>query len=181
MLTIRTDLAMEAHQFWKETSGNSTQSSGVTLRDEELEGLQITCVDILNQEGEKALGKPCGTYLTMDAAALWKRDEGVFRRIVQAVASLVNRLLPKDGPILVAGLGNPAMTADALGPWMLDHLLVTRHLQDILPAFRSVAGLSAGVFGTTGMEAAEWVCGAADHVKPAAVIVVDALAARSLD
>ena len=83
--------------------------------------------------------------------------------------------------MLAAGLGNPAMTADALGPRMLDHLLVTRHLREVLPGFRSVAGLGAGVLGSTGMEAVEWVRGAADHVKPAAVVVVDALAARSLD
>ena len=83
--------------------------------------------------------------------------------------------------MLAAGLGNPAMTPDALGPRTLDHLLVTRHLGEVLPQLRPVAGLGAGVLGTTGMEVAEWVRGAAEQVKPTAVIVVDALAARDLD
>ena len=83
--------------------------------------------------------------------------------------------------MLAAGLGNQAMTPDALGPRSLDHLLVTRHLGEALPQLRPVAGLGAGVLGTTGMEVAEWVRGAAEQVGPAAVIVVDALAARDLE
>lgn len=181
MLTIRTDLAMEAHQLWREKAGEATKLSGVSAREEELEGFPLTRVEILDQEGETALGKPRGTYLTLDVSALWRREEEVFLRAARAVASLLEPLLPERGPVLAAGLGNPAMTADALGPRMLDHLLVTRHLKEVLPGFRSVAGLGAGVLGSTGMEAAEWVRGAADHVKPAAVVVVDALAARSLD
>lgn len=181
MLTIRTDLAMESHQIWREMAGDTARLDGVTLEEDVMDGFPVTKVRILDQEGETALGKPRGTYLTLDASALWNKEEGVFRRAAKAVASLLTPLLPENGPVLAAGLGNPAMTADALGPRMLDHLLVTRHLQEVLPAFRSVAGIGAGVLGSTGMEAAEWVRGAADHVKPAAVIVVDALASRSLD
>lgn len=181
MLTIRTDLAMESHRLWQEAAGETTRLPGVSAREEELEGFPVTRVTILDQEGETALGKPRGTYLTLDAAALWRREEGVFLRAVRAVAALLEPLLPGEGPVLAAGLGNPSMTADALGPRMLDHLLVTRHLREVLPGLRSVSGLGAGVLGSTGMEAAEWIRGAADHVKPAAVVVVDALAARSLD
>lgn len=181
MLTIRTDLAAEAHQIWQESAGKTTCLSGVLARDEEREGLPLTRVEILDEEGESALGKPRGVYLTLDVSALWRREEDAFRRVVRAVASLLGPLLPEEGPVLAAGLGNPAMTPDALGPRMLDHLLVTRHLQEVLPGFRSVAGIGAGVLGTTGMEAAEWIRGAADRVKPAAVVAVDALAARSLD
>lgn len=181
MLTIRTDLAAEAHQLWKESAGQTTSLPGVLARDGEEEGFPLTRVEILDGQGEAALGKPKGVYLTLDVSALWRREESVFQRAVRAVASLLRPLLPEEGPVLAAGLGNPAMTADALGPRMLDHLLVTRHLKEVLPGFRSVAGLGAGVLGSTGMEAAEWVRGAADHVKPAAVVVVDALAARSLD
>lgn len=181
MLTIRTDLAMESHQLWRETAGDAAHLSGVTVQEEETEGFPVTRVGVLDQEGETALGKPRGTYLTLDVSALWRREDGVFRRAARAVAALLAPLLPKEGPVLAAGLGNPAMTADALGPRMLDHLLVTRHLREVLPGFRSVAGLGAGVLGSTGMEAAEWIRGAADHVQPAAVVVVDALASRSLD
>jgi len=181
MLTIRTDLALESHQLWQEASGNGPKLPGVTVQEEELEGLPVTRVRITDQEGEAALGKPRGTYLTLDAAALWRREDNIFRRTVKAAAALLTPLLPKEGAVLTAGLGNPAMTADALGPRMLDHLLVTRHLREILPGLRSVAGLGAGVLGSTGLEAAEWIRGASDHVHPAAVVVVDALASRSLD
>ena len=181
MLTIRTDLAAEAHQLWREKAGKTTRLPGVLAREEELEGFPLTRVEVLDGEGEAALGKPRGVYLTLDISALWKREEGVFQRAVRAVAALLEPLLPEEGPVLTAGLGNPAMTADALGPRMLDHLLVTRHLKEVLPGFRSVAGIGAGVLGTTGMEAAEWIRGAVDRVKPEAVVVVDALAARSLD
>ena len=181
MLTIRTDLAAEAHRLWRENAGETAQLPGVRAGEEEIEGLPVTRVEILDREGAEALGKPEGIYLTLDVSALWRREEDVFLRAARAVAALLEPLLPEEGPVLAAGLGNPAMTADALGPRMLDHLLVTRHLTEVLPGFRSVAGLGAGVLGSTGMEAAEWVRGAADHVRPAAVVVVDALAARSLD
>ena len=181
MLTIRTDLAAEAHQLWKESAGQTTSLPGVLARDGEEEGFPLTRVEILDGQGEAALGKPKGIYLTLDVSALWRREESVFPRAVRAVASLLRPLLPEEGPVLAAGLGNPAMTPDALGPRMLDHLLVTRHLREVLPGFRSVAGIGAGVLGSTGMEAAEWIRGAADHVKPEAVVVTDALASRSLD
>ena len=180
MLTIRTDLAAEARDLWRESAGETTRLPGVRARDEEAQGLPVARVEILDAEGERALGKPPGVYLTLDVAALWRREEGIFARVVRAMAERVGPLLT-EGPVLAAGLGNPAMTPDALGPRTLDHLLITRHLQEVLPGFRPVAGLGAGVLGTTGLEVAEWVRGAAEHVKPAAVVLIDALAARGLD
>ena len=173
-------MAVEAHALWRESAGETTRLGGVAAREEQAEGLAVTRVEILDQEGARALGKPVGVYLTLDVSPLWRREEEAFARAVRAVAALLRPLLP-EGPVLAAGLGNPAMTPDALGPRTLDHLLVTRHLGEVLPQLRPVAGLGAGVLGTTGMEVAEWVRGAAEQVKPTAVIVVDALAARDLD
>ena len=181
MLTGRTDLAVEAHALWRESAGETTRLKGVAAREEQVEGMTVTRVEILDQEGARALGKPEGTYLTLDVSPLWRREEDAFPRAVRAVAALLGPLLPEEGPVLAAGLGNQAMTPDALGPRSLDHLLVTRHLGEALPQLRPVAGLGAGVLGTTGMEVAEWVRGAAEQVGPAAVIVVDALAARDLE
>lgn len=181
MLTVRTDLAVEAHALWRESAGETTRLKGVAAREEQVEGMTVTRVEILDQEGARALGKPEGTYLTLDVSPLWRREEDAFPRAVRAVAALLGPLLPEEGPVLAAGLGNQAMTPDALGPRSLDHLLVTRHLGEALPQLRPVAGLGAGVLGTTGMEVAEWVRGAAEQVVPAAVIVVDALAARDLE
>ena len=181
MLTVRTDLAVEAHALWRESAGETTRLKGVAAREEQAEGMTVTRVESLDQEGARALGKPEGTYLTLDISPLWRREEDAFPRAVRAVAALLGPLLPEEGPVLAAGLGNQAMTPDALGPRSLDHLLVTRHLGEALPQLRPVAGLGAGVLGTTGMEVAEWVRGAAEQVRPAAVIVVDALAARDLE
>ena len=181
MLTVRTDLAVEAHALWRESAGETTRLKGVAAREEQVEGMTVTRVEILDQEGARALGKPEGTYLTLDVSPLWRREEDAFPRAVRAVAALLGPLLPEEGPVLAAGLGNQAMTPDALGPRSLDHLLVTRHLGEALPQLRPVAGLGAGVLGTTGMEVAEWVRGAAEQVGPAAVIMVDALAARDLE
>ena len=181
MLNVRTDLAMEAHDLWRESAGETTQLPGVAASGETLEGFPLTKVEILDQEGAKALGKPEGVYYTLDISAFWEREADAFPRAVQAVSELLEPLLPEDGPVLAAGLGNAAMTPDALGPRTLDHLLITRHLQEVLPGFRSVAAMGGGVLGTTGLEAAEWVRGVSEHVAPAAVIVIDALAARGLD
>lgn len=181
MLTVRTDLAAEAHELWRESAGKTTELAGVRARDEEIEGLALHRVEILDSAGERALGKPRGTYLTLDVSSFWRHEADSFERITRAVGRLLPPLLPEKGCVLVAGIGNSAMTPDALGPRTLDHLLITRHLGEILPELRSVAAIGAGVLGTTGIEVAEWVRGTAQRVRPAAVILVDALAARSLD
>ena len=181
MLSVRTDLAVEAHRLWQESAGKTTRLPGVKAREERVDGFKAEWVEILDDEGEKALGKKRGTYITMDIAALWKRDEGSMKRAAQALAALLAPMLPGEGTILVAGLGNRALTADALGCSAVERLLVTRHLGKILPMLRPVAAMAGGVLGQTGMEAAEWVRGITARVKPAAVVLVDALAAREVD
>ena len=181
MLTLRTDLAAEAHALWQENTADTTELPGVAARNDMIAGLRVHRVEILSEEGAAALRKPCGIYLTIDISPFWRRETDSFSAVTSAIAGLLRPMLPEDGCILTAGIGNAAMTPDALGPLTLDHLLVTRHLGTILPDLRSTSAISAGVLGTTGIEVAEWVKGVADRVKPSAVILVDALAARSLD
>ena len=181
MLKIRTDLAVEAHALWRENAENTTKLSGVCACEEEVNGYPVHRVEILDEDGERALGKKQGTYLTLDISALRKGDGDAFEGAVKVIAKLLAPMLPKEGTVLVGGIGNRQMTPDALGPLTLEHLLITRHLGKILPEFRPVAAIGAGVLGTTGMEVAEWVRGAAQRIEPSAVILVDALAARSLD
>ena len=142
----------------------------------------MTRVDILDRTGEQALGKPVGSYLTVDLSTFWQRREGFFERAVRVVGSQLKGLLPEDGDALVIGLGNPAMTPDAIGPLALDSLLITRHLISSMPrqfsGFRPVAAFSTGVLGTTGVESADAVRGLVEQVKPSMVIAVDALASR---
>lgn len=181
MVTIRTDLAAEAHELWQENAKNTTELPGIRVREERVNAYPVNRVEIMDREGESALGKPIGTYLTLDLADLRRGDGSAFARASEAVAHLLAPMLPSEGGALVAGIGNRRMTPDALGPQTLEHLLITRHLGNVLPDFRPVAAIGAGVLGTTGMEVAEWVHGAAQRIKPAVIILVDALAARSLD
>lgn len=178
MRTTRTDLAVEAHALWREKPGETTKLPGVRATEETLHGFTAERVEILDETGEKALGKPRGLYLALDISALWRRDADSFSRAVTAVKELLAPMVPEKGSVLVAGLGNRAMTPDALGPGTADNLLVTRHLGEVLPMLRPVSALAAGVLGTTGMEAAEWVRGAAQRVRPQVIILVDALCAR---
>lgn len=182
----RTDLALEAQELWQESAGEQTQLKGVQARDSQREGYAVTTVRILDHEGAQALGKPAGTYVTLTVDGLARREEDAFGRAVRAVAAELTQLLAGlEGPVLVACLGNRAVTPDAVGPKVHDHLLITRHLVDQAPehfgAFRPVASVAAGVLGTTGVESGELVGALTGRLKPVCIIAVDALASRSLD
>ena len=186
-LIRRTDLADEAHALWKESAGAETALPGVRAREEEKNGCPVTRVDILDEAGARALGKPVGHYVTLDLTDLKSRADGAFSRSVEAVAGELSDLLrdlPPNAPVLVVGLGNRAITPDAVGPTATDHTLVTRHLVEQVPEhfghLRPVAALAAGVLGTTGMESGELAQAVAGKLSPAAIIAVDALASRSL-
>ena len=186
-LAIRTDLAEEAHALWREGAGETTRLPGVRARDEEAEGFPVTRVEILDEEGETALGKPRGAYVTLTLEGLSSREEGIFPRSVRAVADELFGLLqtiPPSALVLVAGLGNRAITPDAIGPKVHRNTLVTRHLVRQMPehfgTLRPVASLAAEVMGTTGVESGELVRAVCEKLKPACVVAVDALASRSL-
>ena len=185
MFAKRTDLAMEARELWQESAEKTTRLSGVKATKSREEGYPITRVDILDHRGEEALGKPRGSYLTIDLSSFWQRKADFFERAVRAVGSQLKAMLPAEGPALVVGLGNAAMTPDSIGPLAADSVLVTRHLITAMPkhfaGFRPVAVFRAGVLGTTGVESAESVRGLVEQVKPSLVIAIDALAARRVN
>ena len=143
MFIKRTDLALEARELWQESAERTSRLSGVKATKTKLEGYPLTRVDILNEKGEAALGKPQGSYLTIDLTTFWQRKADFFERAVRAVGSQLKALLPAQGPALVVGLGNPAMTPDAVGPLAADSVLITRHLISAMPkhfsGFRPVA------------------------------------------
>ena len=182
MFAKRTDLALEAREIWQESAEKTTRLAGVKATKQRQEGYPVTRVDILDGRGEAALGKPQGSYLTIDLTTFWQRKADFFERAVRAVGSQLKELLPADGPALIVGLGNGAMTPDAVGPLAADSVLVTRHLIAAMPkhfsGFRPVAVFRTGVLGTTGVESAEAVRGLVAEVQPALVIAVDALASR---
>ena len=176
MRSIRTDLAMERQRFAGEISGIETKNS----HDGEIE---ISEVRIVTEDAAKALQKPCGQYVTVSCAQRMQQEMDVKRRLCQWIAQSLGKMIPTDADVLVVGLGNRRVTADALGPRVVDGMLVTRHLQGQLPEtlggrLRTVSAVAPGVLGVTGMETAEVVRGIVEHVRPGAVIAIDALAAR---
>ena len=186
VLKRRTDLAMEAKTLWEESAEKETRLEGVEARDTEREGYKVTTVRILNERGAAALEKPVGNYVTLLLDGLARREEDAFGRAARALGGELRALLklPDGASALVVGLGNRAITPDAVGPKAAEHTMVTRHLVERVPehfgSFRPVAALAAGVLGTTGMESGELVRAVAETLRPACVIAVDALASRSL-
>ncbi len=186
-MSRRTDLALEEKELWEESAGETTELPGVAAREKEAGGVRITTVEILDERGEQALHKPVGTYLTLELQAACSREQDGFRRAAEVLGAELGALmgLRKTDKVLVAGLGNRAVTPDAIGPKALEHLLITRHLIDRLPTYfsdyRSVAAIAPGVLGVTGLESAEILSGVVGKARPDCLIVVDALASRSVE
>ena len=172
----RTDLAVESF----EESGK-TQLSGVVVK----EGNGITYVRVLNHAGERRLGKPVGEYITVEVPS-FANDADIFDGRLRKIAQILKNLLPPDcDNILVVGLGNMDITADALGPKTGSYIFSTRHLSRKLKKemgledLKTVSCVYTGVLGETGIESAEIIKGVASVVKPSCIIAVDALAATS--
>ena len=180
MFEKRTDLALERLEDL-----DAEAIPGVESRVWRQSPLSIHRIRITDSRGEEALGRPRGEYVTAQMEPEALSDSQWIWRSALVLASLLRPMLPTKGTVLVAGLGNRAVTPDALGPQTLEHLIVTRHLIEAMPGefggMRPVCALSAGVLGTTGIETAEILRGAAERVQPAAIVAVDAMASRSLE
>lgn len=185
MRITRTDLALEGVEQLRQ-GGDISRLDGVCAAEYIRQGYGVTDVRVATKQAAEAVGKPEGRYVTIDLRPYFRREEGFFARAARCLASELRTLLPgvgEDWPVLVAGLGNRGMTADAVGPLALESLLVTRHMVRSLPrqfrGFTPVSALAPGVLAATGMEALELLRGAVQATGCAAVIAVDALAARS--
>ena len=188
MTVPRTDLALEAADDLAARTKKNSPPEGIRRLESLQEGYAVTDIRITNDAGAQALGRPVGRYITVDLRPYFDRQRTFFHRAVWCIAQQLRALLPNAGPhsqILVAGLGNRAMTPDAIGPAAVENLLVTRHMVRTLPlqfrGFTPVSALCTGVLARTGLETLELIQGAAAHIRPTAVIAIDALAARSRD
>ena len=177
--TVRTDLALEARE----------------CVDEKAEGLHgVTVEEAYDEPGEtkngaKMLGKPMGTYITLEAPTMTEPEEDYHQEISDVLARELHGVLPdpdREQSILVVGLGNREVTADSLGPNVVDNLLVNRHIVREYgkvaynrSKMHQISSLVPGVMAKTGMESAEIIRGVIGETKPDMVIVIDALAARS--
>lgn len=179
-MNFRTDLACELKTDLNKKTG------GVSAKEEKFGEIIINTITVENEIGERLLGKPKGTYYTF---TLPEFSESETENItVKLICSRLKSLLPKNtDTVLVVGLGNRDITPDALGPFASKNVLATRHIKSELPAesdfedLKPVAVLAPGVLGKTGIETLEIIKGAVNTVKPSAVIVIDAFAARSAD
>lgn len=185
---IRTDLALETTERFAE---ENAEIRGVEVHEEydEEKDVRTTVVKIVTENGAKSMGRPQGTYITIEAPELSTPDEDYHREISEEISTHLRKLidLKKEKSVLVIGLGNAAITADALGPQVVDNLLMTRHiikeygLRGIKhKKMHRISGIAPGVMAQTGMETAEIVQGIVSETKPDVVVAIDALAARSV-
>ncbi len=179
-MNFRTDLALERREIIEEA-----EPEGIKSETFETNGAKITRIEVINEKGEKALGKPIGKYITVEVPPFTRSaqlDDGQ----LDAIAKELPSLLPQTGLVLVVGLGNTEITPDALGPKSIELVLATRHISSELAKsaglgdLRPVACFVPGVLGRTGVETGETILGVIKTVNPSAVITIDALAARRL-
>lgn len=175
-MQIRTDLAMESREWAQNPRGVSVR----TLRHGAIEETHVT---VETEEAAAALEKAMGRYITLSFQDIAHAEPEERIALSRTLADTLRSLVPPFGDLMVVGLGNRHITADALGSRVLESLLITRHMKDVTEVcirdrLRGVCAVAPGVLGITGMETAEMVQGIVDRVKPVAVIAIDALAAR---
>lgn len=180
-MNFRTDLALERKEYIRKE-----ELDGIREEKKETHGVRVTTITVENEKGEKLLSKPKGKYITMEIGSFMKNAD-LFSGRLTALSEELSSLIPKEGTVLVVGLGNEKITPDALGPRCISLILATRHISEEFAKaigfenLRSVAAIVPGVLGTTGIETAESIEGIAERIKPSCVIVIDALAARSTE
>ncbi|RKD30856.1 GPR endopeptidase [Thermohalobacter berrensis] len=186
MIQIRTDLAIEARELYKERV--KQEIPGVEVKREEEEDYTVTRVKIANKTGESKMGKPVGNYITIESQGLRKADQDLKDKISTVLAKELKQLLnlDKSTKTLVVGLGNWHVTPDALGPKVVEKVFVTRHFfkaykKDEDETMANVSVISPGVMGLTGIETSEIIKGIVEKTNPNLVIAIDALASRKTE
>lgn len=187
---FRTDLASERRDIYQKAN-NLQQIEGIETTEEQInDKIRVERVKITNTTGEQSIGKPIGNYITIDVKKLKIATEEEIQKASEVVTNelrnLIDKHIQKQEEILVVGLGNIYVTPDSLGPKVINEIDVTRHLINYLPQYveegtRPVSAVAPGVLGTTGIETMEILKGIVDNIKPKLVIVIDALASRSID
>jgi spore protease len=184
----RTDLALEVRESFP---NNDVEIRGVILEESfnKNKSIKTTTVIIKDEKGQKAMGKPIGTYITIEASKLDQDDKDYHKPVAKEIVKHLKELLGEieNKSVLIAGLGNKEVTPDALGPKVVDNLFVTRHLIreygdefKVKNKIENMSAISPGVMAQTGMETKEILKGIIKEIKPSFVIVIDALASRSV-
>ena len=189
-INFRTDLALERRDIYKK-SNNLDEIDGIDADEKVIdENLKVSKVKITNSNGEQAIGKPIGDYITIDIKNLKIADEEEIQKSAEILSNELKQIIDKHidykDDILIAGLGNLHVTPDSLGPKVVSDIDITRHIIKYMPQYidenaRPVSAISPGVLGTTGIETLEVLEGVIDKIKPKMLIVIDALASRSIE
>ena len=190
MLNFRTDLADERRDIYRKANNLENEIPGIEAEEyDEDENIKISKVKVVSEEGEKALGKPKGTYITIDVKNLRIAQDEEIQKAAESLSKelkeLMDKHIQKQDDILVVGLGNINVTPDALGPKVIEDIDITRHLLKYAPQYleegtRPVSAISPGVLGTTGIETVEIISGIVENIKPKLLIVIDSLASKSM-
>lgn len=191
MYNFRTDLASERRDIYQKANQVKGELDGIESEKEEIdENIKVERVKITNENGQNAIGKPIGNYITIDVKSLKIAQEEEIQKAAETLSKELKKVIDthidNQGEVLVVGLGNIYVTPDSLGPKVINEIEVTRHIINYLPQYvkegtRMVSAISPGVLGTTGIETMEILKGIVDNIKPKLVIVIDALASRSIE
>lgn len=185
-MKYRTDLAIENNELLEEAGQRAT---GYTKKQQQKDGdICVTEIRITDEMGEQAFGKPRGTYITVEIDGIPEQKDGIKERAAATLADELKKLIHFDYylKVLVVGLGNEKVTPDSLGPHTVDKVKITSHLFQIFEAdgdweMANVSGFNPSVTGVTGMETADLIERVTSMVKPDVVVIIDSLAARSID
>jgi spore protease len=181
-----TDLALETAELLKENNKQAVDGVVISTKRTKPSDTTVTTVEITDSQGAADMGRPIGSYITIESPAIKENDISAHEELIRLLSDELRSVtdISDDKPILVIGLGNSRVTPDSLGPRVVDRVLVTRHIRDSLPddirSVRSVAAVAPGVMGVTGIETLEIVQGITEKVQPQLIIAVDALAARKV-
>lgn len=189
-LDFRTDMAVERRDLYRKANNIETEIDGVECEEETQEDIRVTRVKISNAQGQEALQKPIGNYITIDVKRINNIEPEKEDKIVEVIAkeliSVVDKHIGKQDEIMIVGLGNLYSTPDSLGSRVVNEVEITRHIKIYLPQYidentRSISAISPGVLGTTGIETAEMIRGIVDKVKPKMIIAIDSLCSKNVD
>lgn len=190
MFNPRTDLAIETREIYKKANKLEDEIPGVTTEVERDENITVTKVQITSEKGERAINKPKGCYITIEAKDFRYADEDyktkISNKITNTLKDMLENKVSKKEDVLVVGLGNLNVTPDALGPKVTENVEITRHILQYAPQYidkdsRPVSAIAPGVLGTTGIETAEILKGIIEKTAPKAIIAIDALASRKME
>jgi spore protease len=183
------DLALEMQERLQTPPDREIEGLRTTIKNKD--NMTVTAIEVLDNQGAQRIGKPVGTYVTIEAPGLRQKNPALYDSVSDALGHELRALfdkinIQKQAKVFVVGLGNRHVTPDALGPFVIDQLLVTRHIfetmpNEVSPGYREVSALAPDVYGKTGVETSDIIRSITSETKPDLVICIDALASRAME